>query len=103
MCGTLAISRAWSVGPIIKILSRVVYPQRLRLFLPRLRPQVSMLIMLDKTILARGDERMLVRGYVSSKYWIEKELYFFDSSSHYKTIDFEKKDTNEIAKHTYAG
>lgn len=46
---------------------------------------------------------MLVRGYVSSKYWIEKELYFFDSSSHYKTIDFEKKDTNEIAKHTYAG
>jgi hypothetical protein len=34
VCGTLAISRAWFVGPIIGSLSRAGFSYRLRLFLP---------------------------------------------------------------------
>lgn len=34
VCGTLAISRVWFVGPIIGSLSRVGFSHRLRLFLP---------------------------------------------------------------------
>jgi hypothetical protein len=91
VCGTLAISRAWSVGPIIKCLSRGYYPHRLRLFLPQLRPQVSLqIVSMDNTWL-QGDERMVVRSHVSSKYWIVRETLFLDPSSHSKSIHVVKQ------------